>query len=123
MSHIVSCKADVKDVNMLHNALESLKKEGKLDYEWMGQGTEQSYSRKTTGTHFKLSKWHYPVCVCDDGSIQFDNYNGHWGKPIDLDMVIQRYQELQIMRKARENGWQVEKVTASNGDVTLNLTR
>lgn len=121
MSHITKFETKITNVNMLHDALESLKKEGKIDYEWMGEGTERSYSRTTTGTHFKLSNWSYPVCVLEDGSIEFDNFNGSWGKPIDLDKVIQRYQELSITKKARENGWQVDKVVASNGDVTLRL--
>lgn len=121
MSHITKFESKIKDINLLHESLESLKREGKLDYTWLGEGTQQSYSTTTTGTHFKLANWNYPVCIHEDGSMSFDNYHGNWGKPIDLDRVVQRYNEKLLVKNARENGWQVERAVNDAGDVTLRL--
>lgn len=121
MSHITKYELKITDTDMLKSVIEDLNATENFRCEILGNCEFQTYSKKTNGFQFKLAGWHYPVCVNGEGNLEFDNYHGNWGDEALLDKVIQAYQKAVILKRARQQGWQVSMATADNGDVTLRL--
>ena len=86
MSHIVTIVAEIRDPDAVAAACRRLNLPGPV------QGTAALFEGQATGLLVKLPGWLYPV-VCDtaSGVIRFDNYNQQWGKPEQLDRLLQAY--------------------------------
>jgi len=124
MSHITKYELKIDEPETLKSVIEELNATQNFKAQWLGKGTEKSYSRSTTGWHFRLNGWSYPVCVTEDGSLEFDNYNGSWGKEDLLDKVVQAYQKTVLLKRARQQGWMPsESVNSETGEITLTLMR
>ena len=86
MSHIVSVKAEIRDIAAIRAACR------RLNIDQPEEGTFALFSGQATGVAVKLPDWVYPV-VCDTatGDVKFDNYNGRWGDQKELDRLLQAY--------------------------------
>lgn len=124
MSHINTYNLVVDDPELAKEVITDLNATQNFGAQWLGKGTERSYSRNTTGWHFKLKGWNYPVCITEEGNLEFDNFNGSWGDELLLDKFVQAYQKTAILKKARQQGWMPsESVNSETGEITLTLMR
>lgn len=124
MSHITKYNLVIDEPETLKDVISELNRTQNFKAEWLGKGTRKTYSRDTTGYHFQLHGWSYPVCVTEDGSLEFDNFNGSWGKEELLDKVVQAYQKTVLLKRARREGWMAsEAVNSETGEITLTLMR
>ncbi len=117
MSHIVQIKSEVKDEAAVRAACLRLK------WEQPTFGTFSVFSVSRVGLGIRLPNWNYPV-VCDlqTGAVDFDNYNGAWGKQETLDAFMQAYTIEKAKLEAAKNGYSVYEEALSDGSVKLSVT-
>lgn len=118
MSHIVKANVEMKNERCLVKAAEY------LGLENLGKKTHKLYAGQTAeGIGFTLPGWSYPVVVNpENGVAKFDNYNGAWGKQIELDKLVQRYSIEAITEQAELEGYNIEENELENGDVEMVMT-
>lgn len=118
MSHVVTCKVEMKNRDALNAAIDH------LGLENLGQGNHRLYGRSVDGVGLKLPDWNYPVVINPEtGEAFYDNYGGSWGKQLELDKLVQRYSIEVAEAQAMESGYNVETVDQENGDVELIMTQ
>ena len=87
-------------------------------------GAANLFSGEVTGLLVKLPGWLYPVvCNTGTGELAFDNYNGHWGDPKQLDQLLQIYAVEKAKLEARKKGYSVSEQALPDGaiKVTINV--
>lgn len=103
MSHTVSVSVQIKDKGPLGAAV--LAMGGTV----LGDGTHKLYSRNNeNGFGFKLPGWIYPLVLREDGTLAFDDYNGHWGNREDLQKLTAKYAIEAARQAADAQGWNAE---------------
>ena len=87
------------------------------------QGTAHLFEGQATGLLVKLPGWLYPV-VCDTatGQVRFDNYNGSWGKPAELDRLLQAYAVEKARLEAVKRGHSVVEQSLADGSIKLTIS-
>src|SRR6185312_8683050 len=74
VSHIVTIKTEVRDVEAVRAACK------RLGLEVPVLGTAKLYEGEVAGLLVKLPEWAYPAVVdTATGQVKYDNYNGAWG--------------------------------------------
>jgi hypothetical protein len=72
----------------------------------------------------KLKGWSYAIAVMHDGSVQYDNHNGHWGSDSDLQQLMQRYGENYVTRSVNQSGRRiVDRAVQNDGSIRLVVRR
>ena len=86
MSHIVQIQTQVKDPTAIREACR------RLNLDPPEQGTFALFTREATGVAVRLPGWNYPVVIdVASGELKYDNYEGEWGDPKELDRFTQAY--------------------------------
>jgi len=99
LSHIVKIQTQVKDAEAVRSACR------RLGLEEPTQGKFRVFTTDVTGLAVKLPGWTYPtVCQLDTGQVQYDNYGGAWGQPVELDKFLQAYAAEKSKIEARKKG-------------------
>ena len=77
---------------------------------------------QATGYCVRLPDWRYPV-VCDTecGRILYDNFEGRWGEPCELDRLMQAYACERAKLEARRNGHTVTEQPLADGSIKLTV--
>jgi hypothetical protein len=116
LSHIVSIETEIRDVAAIKAACQRLRLETPVF------GEAKLFSGTKTGWQVKLPDWRYPV-VCDvaTGKIDFDNYNGRWGKQQELDGLLQSYAVEKAKIEARKKGHSVTESQLTDGAIKLTI--
>ena len=116
MSHIVEIKTEIRDPVAIRDACQRLVLPEPVF------GEVSLFSSKATGWAVKLPDWHYPV-VCDvnTANITYDNYEGRWGDPRQLDRFLQGYAIEKAKLEARRKGHTVFEQPLSDGSVKLTI--
>jgi hypothetical protein len=116
VSHIVQIKTQVRDAVAVHAACSRLK----LKPPW--QGTAKLFTSSATGLVVELPEWRYPVVFeLTSGEVKFDNYQGHWGEPKQLDRLLQAYACEKAKLEARRAGHTVIEQPLADGSIKLTL--
>ena len=116
MSHIVTIRTEVRDPAAIGRAC------GRLDLPTPTQGTARLFSSQATGWLVSLPRWRYPlVCQTETGQLSYDNYQGAWGEPIELDKFLQAYAIEKTRLEAHKQGYDVVEQPLSDGSVKLVL--
>jgi hypothetical protein len=116
MSHIVTIKTQIRDTVALTAACLRL---GLAPPE---PGTAQLFTAQATGQILRLPGWNYPVVVdTAAGQVQFDNFNGAWGNPLELDKLLQAYAVEKAKLEARKAGHSVTEQSLDDGSIKLTL--
>lgn len=117
MSHVVKCKVEMKNQSILEKAMEH------LGLKNLGVKTHELYGgQSATGLGMSLPGWNFPVVVnLENGEAAYDNYNGSWGKQVELDKLVQRYSIEAALEQAVLSGYTVDEQQLENGDVELNM--
>lgn len=116
MSHIVRIDTQIRDPVAVASACHRLQLPVPV------HGTTKLYSDTATGLAVQLPGWRYPV-VCDlaNGQIKFDNFNGHWGAPPELDKFLQAYAVEKALIEARKHGHTVTEQPLTDGSIRLTI--
>ena len=114
MSHIVEIKTEIRDPVAIQAACQRLA----LPEPVFGEA--RLFSTSATGWAVQLPEWRYPV-VCDvnTATIAFDNYEGRWGAPQQLDRFLQGYAVEKAKLEARRKGHSVFEQSLSDGSIKL----
>lgn len=115
MSHIVQVKGiAIHDREALEDAIKA------LGLKTRGYGEHTVYGSRQTGLAVELPGWQHPVVIDPDkGTAAYDNFNGSWGKQVELDKLVQRYAVEMSARELRIAGYDVTEETMDNGDVRV----
>ena len=116
MSHIVTVKTEIRDPASLRAACQRLKVAEPV------HETVRLFSGQATGWAVRLPDWNYPVvCHTDTGQIEFDNYQGRWGKQQELDRLLQAYATEKAKLEARKKGYAVTEQPLADGSIKLTV--
>lgn len=116
MSHIVEIKTQVRDPMAIRTACR------RIDAPEPVHGTAKLFSGSKTGWLVQLPQWRYPL-VCDtaSGKIEYDNFEGHWGEPLQLDRFLQAYAVEKAKLEARKAGHSVSETALTDGSIKLTV--
>ena len=116
MSHTVTIDIEIRDVAALRAACRRL---GLSEPELK---TTKLFSSEVTGYCVALPDWRYPV-VCDakNGKVQFDNYEGRWGKQRELDRLTQAYAVEKTRLEARRQGYTTTEQSLADGSLKITI--
>jgi len=117
MSHVVQITTQVRDPLAVHAGCR------RLGLPTPTAGETKLFSQTVRGLAVQLPKWRYPV-VFDtaNGNVQFDNYEGQWGDPAQLDTFLQAYAVEKATLEARRQGYAVREQSLSDGSIQLTVS-
>ena len=116
MSHIVTVKTEIRDPAALRSACQRLKLAAPV------HETVRLFTTQATGWAVRLRDWRYPVvCHTDTGQVEFDNYQGRWGKQEELDGLLQSYAIEKAKLEARKKGYAVAEQPLADGSIKLTV--
>ncbi|AMV20169.1 DUF1257 domain-containing protein [Planctomyces sp. SH-PL14] len=116
MSHIVHIQTEVRDPIAVSNAC------NRLALPQPVSGEHQLFSSRVRGLGVRLPRWQYPVvCQTESGQLQYDNYEGRWGDPAELDRFLQGYAVEKAKLEARRQGHSVTEQALENGSIRLTV--
>ncbi len=92
MSHVATISIKCKDVNAIKRAC------ARIGGTYCGRDFFRFYDNQEFLGHIvQLPGWQYPICITDDGNIQYDNFNGEWGST----ETLQQFQQLYAIEAAK----------------------
>lgn len=100
MSHTMNIQIELHDRAALEAACQRLGltiTEGKVKF----------YSTEEEGLLVHLPGWKYPICIKQNGTIAYDNYNGQWGQEKELNKLRAYYGLEKAKIEARKQGYSV----------------
>jgi len=113
MSHIVVIETRVHDAAALAVACR------RLGLAEPVLGNVRLFNGDAAGLAVKLSGWRYPIVA--DGSIKYDNYEGRWGDPEKLGLLLQMYAVEKAKIEARKKGYCVTEQSRQDGSIVLQI--
>jgi hypothetical protein len=117
MSHIVQIKTEVKDAAAVAAACR------RLGLKAPAHAKYRVFAVEREGLGVELPGWQYPVvCNLETGAVDYDNYNGSWGKQEELDKFLQAYAVEKAIYEAQKGGYSVYEEMLTDGSIKLNLT-
>ena len=117
MSHIVTIQTQVRDAVAIGAACQRLGLPQSIE------GEAQLFSSTARGTIVRLPDWQYPV-VCDtsNGCLHYDNFEGRWGDPKQLDRFLQIYAVEKTRLEAHKRGYSVTEQAQQDGSIRVQIT-
>ncbi len=116
MSHIVTIQTEVRDAEALGLACRRLE---------LGEPVHETvplFSGQATGYTVRLPDWRYPVVFdVDQGQVRYDNFEGRWGEPAQLNRLLQFYGVEKCRLEARRKGYSVLENQLSDGSIKLTI--
>jgi hypothetical protein len=116
LSHIVEIKTEVRDPAAVASACRRLGLTEPVN------GTATLFSGEATGLLVKLPGWVYhAVFDTAAGTVRFDNYQGSWGDPEQLDKFMQAYSVEKAKIEAKKKGYTVTEQALADGSIRLTV--
>ena len=116
MSHIVSVRTEIRDRQAVESACSRLKWPPPVT------GSHRLFSTTVEGLGVQAPRWQYPiVCKLQSGELAYDNFEGRWGDPVELDRFKQSYAVEKTKLEARKQGRYVSELTLSDGTIQLTV--
>ena len=116
MSHIVEIKTQVRDPVSVRAACSRLGLAAPVD------GEHRLFTTTATGLGVALPGWRFPVvCELASGQLKYDNYEGKWGNPAELNRFLQGYAIARATLEARKHGHTVTEQSLSDGSVKFTI--
>ena len=85
-------------------------------------GIFELYNSTETGWGVHLRDWKYPVVFkMEISEAAYDNYQGRWGDPAQLDELIQRYAAEKTKIEARRKGYSATEQRLGDGSVKITV--
>ncbi|QEG41336.1 hypothetical protein [Roseimaritima ulvae] len=116
MSHVVEIATKVRDPLAVRAGCHRLGLGAPVEGEF------KLFSQTVRGLAVQLNQWRYPV-VFDTaaGNVQYDNYEGRWGDPLQLDTFLQAYAVEKAKLEARKQGYSVSEQSLPDGSIKLTV--
>ena len=116
MSHVVSIQTEIRDPVAIRAACERLQLPEPV------YGEIQLYSSSATGWGVRLPEWRYPV-VCDvsRAKIAYDNFEGRWGDPLQLNRFLQAYAVEKARIESHRRGHTCLEQVLEDGSIKLTI--
>lgn len=116
MSHIVTIKTEVRDEQAVKAAC------SRLQWEEPVFAKHRLFSSSVEGWGVQAPGWRYPIVAeLGAGKLHYDNYEGRWGDPRELDRFKQSYAIEKTKIEARKQGRFVTEQALPNGTVQLTV--
>ncbi len=116
MSHVVTCKTEIRDPGGVAAACRRLGLSAPV------HKTVKLFSGEATGLAVQLPDWQYPVVIdTTSGEVRYDNYEGRWGEQSHLDAFLQAYAVEKVKLEARRKGHACIERTLTDGSISLTL--
>jgi hypothetical protein len=116
MSHLVTIHTKVHDPAAVTAACRRLSLAEPV------HGTAHLYSGEATGLLVQLPGWQYPAVIDTlTGTLHYDNFEGHWGEPKELDRFLQSYAVEKAKLAARAQGYVVREQALTDGSIKLQI--
>ena len=116
MSHIVTIKTKILDPTALAAACR------RLGLGHPVQETVTLFEGEASGLVVRLPGWTYPVVVnTATGETKYDNFNGHWGRQLELDRLMQAYAVEKARIEARRAGHDVQEQQLADGSIKVTI--
>jgi hypothetical protein len=116
LSHIVEIKTEVRDEAAVRAACI------RLQLSPPETKTVRLFNATATGICVQLPGWNYPVvCNIQTGSLQYDNYGGHWGEQKHLNAFLQAYAVEKAKIEARKKGHSVTETSLQDGSIRVTV--
>lgn len=117
MSHIVTVQTQIRDASAVVAACSHLRWKPPLE------GNHRLFSATVSGLAVFAPDWRYPiVCELPNGRLIYDNFEGHWGDPKELDHFKQRYAVEKATIEARRLGRSVVEQQLADGSIKLTIS-
>ncbi|MFN3150475.1 DUF1257 domain-containing protein [Bremerella sp.] len=114
MSHIVTIQTEVRDLEAIRQATR------RLQLPEPTHGEVQLFSERKIGWAIQLRDWRYPVVAnLESGRLDYDNFEGRWGKQQELDQFLQRYAVERATIVARKQGHTTTEQPLADGSIKL----
>jgi hypothetical protein len=116
VSHIVEIKTEIRDPVAVAAACQRLGMPEPM------HGTAKLFEGEAAGWLVKLPGWLYPIVIdTATASVRFDNFNGNWGSPEQLDHFLQAYGVAKAAIEARKQGLSVAERTLADGSILVTI--
>jgi len=116
MSHIVEIKTEIRDEQAVKAACT------RLQLAPPEHKSARLFSATATGLCVQLPGWQYPVVAnLQTGSLQFDNYGGHWGEQKELHKFLQGYAVEKAKIEARKKGHTCSETRLEDGSIRVTV--
>ena len=116
MSHIVEIKTEVRDEAAVKAACV------RLQLPTPENKTCRLFNATATGLCVQLPNWSYPVVAnLATGQLQYDNYQGHWGRQEELNRFLQAYSVEKCRIEARRKGHRVSESKLEDGSIKVTV--
>jgi hypothetical protein len=116
MSHIVTIQTQVRDPVTVAAACQ------RLGLPQPVQGRFRLFTGEVAGLGVELPGLRYPVvCQTETGEVKFDNFEGRWGEPRQLDAFLQGYAVEKAKLEARRRGHSVIEQSLADGSIKLTV--
>jgi hypothetical protein len=116
LSHIVEIKTEVRDEAAVKAAC------ARLQLPTPEHKTVRLFSATATGLCVQLPGWSYPVVAnLATGQLQYDNYQGTWGRQEELNRFLQGYTVEKAKIEARKKGHSVSETRLQDGSIRVTV--
>ena len=116
MSHVVEIKTEIRDEQAIQAACV------RLQLAAPENKTVRLFNATATGLCVQLPAWNYPlVCNLQTGQVQYDNYNGAWGRQEELNKFLQAYAVEKARIEARKKGHRVSEAKLEDGSIKVTV--
>lgn len=116
MSHVVQIQTQVRDAAAVRAACQ------RLGFPSPVEGKTRLFSGEVQGLAVQFPDWQYPaVADLATGQLRYDNFNGRWGDPAQLDRFLQAYAVERARAEARRRGHLCTEQALSDGSVKLTI--
>jgi hypothetical protein len=120
MSHTTTVKTQLKDRDIVQRVCDQLG----YTIEESTTKREKLFQSQTYSCEYKIKipGWSYPVLVAEDGTCNFDNYNGSWGDIEKLHKLQRDYAEEMVNDYANSSGYRIlDRTLTEDGTIQLRL--
>jgi len=116
VSHIVEIKTEIRDEQAVKAAC------ARLNLPLPEHKTVRLFNATATGLCVQLPGWSYPVVAnLQTGSLQYDNYGGHWGRQEELNKFLQAYAVEKAKIEARKKGHLCAETRLQDGSIKVTV--
>jgi hypothetical protein len=116
LSHIVQIETQVKDEQAVRAACT------RLQLAAPEHKTVRLFNATATGLCVQLPGWQYPVVAnLQTSQVQYDNYNGAWGRQEELNKFLQGYAVEKARIEARKKGHRVTEAKLEDGSIKVTV--
>jgi len=116
LSHIVTITTEIRDEQAIRAACV------RLQLAAPENKTVRLFNATATGFCVQLPGWNYPVVAnLQTGQLQYDNYNGAWGRQEELNKFLQAYAVAKARIEARKKGHRVSEAKLEDGSIKVTV--